>query len=49
MGPYIEGKEVVGGYLIVKANDLKEAADLAKECPIYEHDGITEVREIMPM
>ena len=48
-GPYIEGKEVVGGYLIVKANDLKEAADLAKECPIYEHDGITEVREIMPM
>ncbi|MEQ8425989.1 MAG: YciI family protein [Cyclobacteriaceae bacterium] len=48
-GPYAEGKEVVGGYLIVKAKDLNEATDLAKECPIYEHDGVTEIREIMPM
>lgn len=48
-GPYTEGKEVVGGYLIVKANSLDEAAEMSKGCPIYEHNGVTEVREIMPM
>lgn len=48
-GPFAEGNEVVGGYLIVKANDLTHATELAKDCPIYEHDGTTEVREILPM
>jgi hypothetical protein len=48
-GPFTEGKEVVGGYLIVKAKDLNEAASLANGCPIYEYDGTTEVREIMPI
>lgn len=48
-GPFAEGKEVVGGYLIVKANDLEHAVELSKGCPIYEHEGTTEVREIMPM
>ena len=48
-GPYIEGKEVIGGYLIVKASDLNHATELSNNCPIYEHDGLTEVREIMPM
>ena len=45
-GPFIEGKEIVGGYLVVNANDLKEATEMAKGCPIFEHDGIVEVREI---
>lgn len=48
-GPFTEGKEVVGGYLIVKAKDLDDATELSKGCPIYEHHGSTEVREIMPM
>ena len=48
-GPFAEGKEVVGGYIIVKANDLDHAVELSKECPIYEHGGSTEVRELMPM
>ena len=48
-GPFTEGKEVVGGYLIVKAKDLDDATELSKGCPIYEHNGSTEVREIMPM
>ena len=45
-GPFVEGKEIVGGYLIVKANHLQEATEMAKDCPIFEHDGIVEVREI---
>jgi hypothetical protein len=48
-GPFTEGKEIVGGYLIVKAKDLDHAVELSKKCPIFEHEGTTEVREIMPM
>ncbi len=48
-GPFTEGKEIVGGYLIVKANNLEHAVELSKECPIFEHEGSTEVREILPM
>jgi hypothetical protein len=48
-GPYAEGKELVGGYLIVKASNLKEAAELSKECPIFEYDGTVEVRPIQKM
>lgn len=48
-GPYAEGKEIVGGYLIVNSESLDEAAELAKGCPIFEHDGEVEVREILNM
>lgn len=48
-GPFAEGKELVGGYLIVKANDLDHATELSKKCPIFERGGTVEVREIMPM
>jgi hypothetical protein len=48
-GPYAEGKEEVGGYLLVTARDLSEAAELAKACPIFEHDGSVEVRAIQDM
>lgn len=48
-GPFTEGKEVVGGYLIVKAKDFDQAVELSKGCPIYEFDGTTEVRELIPM
>lgn len=47
--PLAEGKELVGGYLIVKANDLNEATELAKGCPGFEHNCTIEVREIAPM
>jgi hypothetical protein len=45
-GPFIEGKEVVGGYLICKADSLDEAVEISKSCPVLEHDGIVEGREI---
>ena len=45
-GPFVEGKEEVGGYLIVSANDLNEAVALAKGCPIFENNGTVEVRPI---
>lgn len=45
-GPYMEGKEIVGGYLACRAVSYDEAVEIARDCPILEHDGIVEVREI---
>jgi len=46
-GPFMEGKEMVGGYLACKADTLEEAVEISKGCPILEFDnGIVEVREI---
>ena len=48
-GPFAEAKDVVGGFTIVRAKDVAEAADLAKGCPILERGGYVEVRPIMQM
>lgn len=47
--PLAEGKEIVGGYIILKAEALDEATELATGCPGLEHDCTIEVREIRPM
>jgi len=46
-GPYAEIKEVVGGYILVKANDLNDAVKLSKGCPTLEVGGKVEVRSVM--
>ena len=46
-GPYAELKEIVGGYIIVKANDLDEAVTLSKGCPTLAIGGTVEVRDVM--
>ena len=49
-GPFMEGKEFVGGYLICKAENLDHAVELANGCPILEfEDGKVEVREIQEL
>ena len=48
-GPFAEGAEMVGGYLIVSAGSLDEAVEISKECPIFEYNGSIEVREILSM
>ena len=48
-GPFAESKEVVGGYLIVQANNIDEATQIAKGCPTYELNGSTEIRDIHKM
>ena len=45
-GPYAEGKEVIGGYFVVYANDMNEAVEMAKDCPDYQFGGVVEVREV---
>lgn len=46
-GPFAEGKELLGGYMIVKAESLEDAAEMAFGFPEFSVDGSVEVREIM--
>jgi hypothetical protein len=48
-GPFAEAKDLVGGFVIISARDLDEAVELSKGCPIFENDGIVEVRPVMKM
>ena len=46
-GPYMEIKEFINGYTIVKTANIDEAVDLAKGCPILTVGGNVEVRAIV--
>jgi hypothetical protein len=48
-GPFIEAKEMVGGYLMVNAKDINEAVEISKGCPIFAEDGKLEVRPVQKM
>ena len=45
-GPYAEAKDVVGGYIVVEADDLANAAELSMGCPILEAGGSVEIRPV---
>lgn len=46
-GPFVEAKEVIGGYMIVSAGSLDEAVEIARESPGVGMPGSSvEVREI---
>ena len=38
-GPYTEAKDVVGGFSIVEAQDIDQAVELSRGCPILEGGG----------
>ncbi len=46
-GPYAEVKEIVGGYAIVKAENLEDAMKLVNGCPTLAIGGKVEVRDVM--
>ncbi|MCU0390369.1 MAG: YciI family protein [Thermoflexibacter sp.] len=47
-GAFMEGKELVGGFLLIKASDWEEAVAVSKGCPTLDNEtGTVEVREIM--
>jgi hypothetical protein len=45
-GPFVEAKEVVGGFTIVQAETIDDAAQLAKGCPCLLIGGTVEVRPL---
>ena len=47
-GPYIETKEVLGGYWMIKVNSRQEAIDWAKRCPAAQNETI-EIRQVFEM
>ena len=48
-GPFVEIKEAIGGYIIVKAETIEEATQLSEGCPILEVGGTVEIRMIIKM
>jgi hypothetical protein len=48
-GPFAEAKDVVGGFTLIEARDLEQAAELSKGCPILEVGGSVEVRPIQKL
>lgn len=48
-GVAIAEGQVMGGNMVVKANSINEAIEMAKDCPILKMGGTVEVRSIMPM
>jgi hypothetical protein len=46
-GPYVEVKEFINGYILVRANTVDEAVEMAKECPILAGGGKVEVRPLV--
>ena len=47
-GPFIEAKEVLGGYWLVEANSKEELVKWAERCPAEEGDVI-EIRQVFDL
>jgi hypothetical protein len=45
-GPFVEAKEVVGGYMFVSAESFDRALDIAKEMPMLTPGSSIEIREV---
>jgi hypothetical protein len=47
-GPFIEAKEVVGGYWMIQVKSKEEAIEWASRCPASENEVI-EIRQVQEM
>lgn len=45
-GPFVEAKEVVGGYMLVTAESLERAQQVASEMPMLMPGASIEIREV---
>jgi hypothetical protein len=45
-GPYAETKDIINGFMLIEAEDLPHAVEIAKACPILDGGGSVEVRPI---
>lgn len=46
-GPFTEAKEIVGGFVIINAENIDAALEIAKTCPNLEFEGSVEVRQVL--
>ena len=40
-GPFLEPKEIIGGYILINAVDLDDATKIAQECPLSDEFQIS--------
>ena len=45
-GPFVEIKDLVLGFMVIRARDVAEAEQLASGCPMLKGDGSVEIRPI---
>jgi hypothetical protein len=45
-GPFVEAKEIVGGYMFVSADSVERAIEVAKEMPMLMPGSAIEIREV---
>lgn len=45
-GPFAESKEALGGYILIHAESLEEAVEIARAWPILEYGASVEVRPV---
>ena len=46
-GPYVEVKEFISGFMVLKAETIDEAVQFARANPIFKMGGSVEVREVI--
>ncbi len=46
-GPFVEAKEMIGGYYIVSAESADAVVKIAEDFPDYDLDGAVEIREVI--
>lgn len=46
-GPYVESKEIIGGYYTVSAKGIEDVIEIAQDFPDYDLGGTVEIREVM--
>src|ERR1051326_6490182 len=46
-GPYPESKEIVGGYVLITAEDINQAIEGARDCPGLDNHMAVEVRPVI--
>ena len=49
IGPYTEIKEIITGYIVIKAENIDGATEIAKGCPILKVGGNVEIRTTIGM
>jgi hypothetical protein len=45
-GPFVEIREILGSFIVIKAENLEEATTLAHGCPAVDQGGSVEIRPV---
>ena len=46
-GPFVESKELIGGFFVIKAKSKEQVLEIAQDFPDYDLGSSVEIREVM--